>query len=49
MSRPSTTGASASAPGNALSLAWTFGLNKDTLNGVHNLSTEQRNAVSKQS
>ena len=41
MSRPSTTGA---AP-NALSLAWTFGLSKDTLNGVHGLSNEQRNAL----
>ena len=31
--------------GNALSLSWTFGLNKDTLNGVHNLSDESRNAL----
>ena len=30
---------------NALGLNWTFGLNKDTLNGVHNLSDESRNAL----
>ena len=30
---------------NALSLSWTFGLNKDTLNGIHNLSDESRNCL----
>lgn len=30
---------------NALRLAWTFGFNKDLVNGVHNLSTDRRRAL----
>ncbi|TYZ69452.1 hypothetical protein PybrP1_002746 [[Pythium] brassicae (nom. inval.)] len=30
---------------NALRLAWTFGFNKDLVNGVHNLSTDLRRAL----
>ncbi|TMW56015.1 hypothetical protein Poli38472_008663 [Pythium oligandrum] len=30
---------------NALRLSWTFGFNKDLVNGVHNLTTESRRAI----
>ncbi|KAG6619353.1 WD repeat-containing protein 66 [Phytophthora cinnamomi] len=35
----------AAAGGNALRLAWTFGFQKDLINGVHSLSTGSRRAV----
>ncbi|KAE8992745.1 Cilia- and flagella-associated protein [Phytophthora rubi] len=35
----------AAAGGNALRLAWTFGFQKDLVNGVHSLSTGSRRAV----
>jgi WD40 repeat protein len=35
----------AAAGGNALKLAWTFGFQKDLINGVHSLSTGTRRAV----
>ncbi|KAJ0392559.1 hypothetical protein P43SY_000538 [Pythium insidiosum] len=38
-------GASPSNNPNALRLAWSFGFNKDLVNGVHNLTTDDRRAV----
>lgn len=42
---PTTTPGSDAVGGNALRLAWTFGFQKDLINGVHSLSTGSRRAV----
>jgi WD40 repeat protein len=39
-----TTGSSATST-SALSVAWTFGFNKNIINGVHSLTTDDRNAL----
>lgn len=45
MSRSTTTPGNDAVSGNALRLAWTFGFQKDLINGVHSLSTGSRRAV----
>ncbi|GMF11775.1 unnamed protein product [Phytophthora lilii] len=45
ISSTQTEGEIAAAGGNALRLAWTFGFQKDLINGVHSLSTGTRRAV----